>query len=347
MQRIIVGTGRCGSTLLSNLLAHHPDVFMVQELFGGMEFDMLHDGQVTGSELASLLLRDHLNSNLNISRANADREIVLDKSALGQRIPKPMLATLPHWTSDVAGLMREIVDWARAQKTRTLSEHYPALFDWLTALFKKKFWIERSGGSAEYFPALCRTFPDARYLHLHRDGCETALSMRDMAYFATHISFYFNPPSDQEMLSMIRNENPPESDPFALRLQNKLSPELYGQFWTTSICILMSQVGYLNRDQYREFRYEDLRADPPAFLKQVCDYFEVSSDKSWIDKAVTTIRPEAHNRTTALSAGETAKLKAAVLHGEILIKREGMRSSPNFEMYARMRKIWDEVAPAQ
>lgn len=344
MQRFIVGTGRCGSTLLSKLLEHHPDAFVIHELFGGMDFDMLCDGQVSGTEFAAMLGRDHINSNLNIARAGGDKEIVLDKNSQALRIPKPMLATIPHWTSDVAGLMTEMIGWARSQKRQTTAEHFSALYDWLTAVFKKEFWIERSGGSAEYFPALRRAFPNGRYLHLHRDGAEVAMSMRNHAYFATHVSFYFSPPDEQEMLSMIKNDFPRDRDPFLLRLQNKPSPESFGQFWTLAICKLMSQVEYLGPDQYREFCFEDMHADPKATLKRVCSYFDISADDSWIDRAVATIQPEAPSRVRELSVEERMKLQAAVMPGHVLLKRAGT-SSPNFDVYGRMRALWDEIAP--
>ena len=44
--------------------------------------------------------------------------------------------------------------------------------------FDRTHWIERSGSSIDYLGALNASFPKARFLHLHRDGYETALSMR-------------------------------------------------------------------------------------------------------------------------------------------------------------------------
>ena len=39
-------------------------------------------------------------------------------------------------------------------------------------------WVERSGSSIEYLEGLHAFFPEARFLHIHRDGPEAALSMR-------------------------------------------------------------------------------------------------------------------------------------------------------------------------
>ena len=45
MDRFIVGTGRCGSTLLSRMLACHPAVCSIFEFFNGLDFD--GDGHVS------------------------------------------------------------------------------------------------------------------------------------------------------------------------------------------------------------------------------------------------------------------------------------------------------------
>lgn len=346
MQRFVIGTGRCGSTLLSTLLAQHPQALVLSEFFGGLDFiNGLRDGPVSGDELAAILLRDHEISNLNRSRAKVDREILLDLKAYSSpRIPVLLLVCLPALTSDPNGLMREIVGWARAQKTRTLSEHYPNLFDWMTALFEKDFWIERSGASSEFFPGLRKVFPDAQYLHIHRDGEESALSMRQQHHFITHVSFYFDPPSDEEVARVIRGDDAPGADLISRRERSRPSPEQFGNFWTTSISLLYSQLPYLERKQYREVRFEDLRADPRAFLKAACDFFQISSEDAWIDRAIAKMRPERHERSIELSPLDREKLRAAVFPGQVLLKREG-QSRPNLLLYSRVRKLWDELQP--
>ena len=39
MDRFIVGSGRCGSTLLSRMLSHHPQLLSLFEFFTGLEID--------------------------------------------------------------------------------------------------------------------------------------------------------------------------------------------------------------------------------------------------------------------------------------------------------------------
>jgi hypothetical protein len=346
MQRFIVGTGRCGSTLLSTLMAHHPDALVLSEFFGGLDLvNAFTPDLVDGDRLAEILLRDHEVSKMNRARNMIVSETTLDiERYRTRRIPAIMSVCLPSLTDDPEALLRKIVEWARARAPAPVSSHYPALFDWLTALFGKRFWIERSGGSSEFFPGLRRTFPEARYFHIHRDGAEAAMSMSHHAHFKTHVSFYFDPPSDADIVGAIRSKGMAEDDLIIRRRDNPPSPKQYGQFWTTSVCLLLSEVGQLDRDQYKEARFEDLRADPQGFLKGVCEYFQIEAGGGWIDEAVAAIRPESHARASTLTEAERAELKEAIFPGQVLLKRAG-RTRPNLETYARIRRNWDEEEP--
>jgi hypothetical protein len=347
-QRFIVGTGRCGSTLLSTLMSHHPDALVLSEFFGGLDVvNSWREGQVSGEEFGAVLMQDHEISNLNRMRLHKDREVLLDVDRFASvRIPAIMLVCLPALTPDVEGLMREIVAFARSRATATMGEHYAALFDWLTMLFKKQFWIERSGASSEFFPGQRAAFPEARFLHIHRGGHEAAMSMANMHHFQTHVGFYYDPPSDAEIANAIRGIDDGEGGLIARRQQQLRTPEEFGRFWTLSVALILSEVKHLRPDQYREFRFEDLHADPPAFLRAVCGYFEISADDGWIAEAVSTIRPERHQRAEALSPAARAALDLAVFPGNVLLKRDSLER-PNRELYARIRRIWDEIEPSK
>ncbi len=346
MQRFIVGTGRCGSTLLSTLMAHHPDALVLSEFFGGLDLvNNFRPGLFSGDALAAILMQDHEVSNLNRLRKRVDREILIDVDRFQSvRIPAIMLVCLPALTDDPDALMREIVGWARSRAPAELGRHYADLFDWLTALFGKSFWIERSGGSGEFFPGLRAAFPEARYLHLHRDGREAAMSMANQHHFQTHVAFYFEPPGDDEIARAIRGEDSAEDGLIARRAANARTPEEFGTFWTLSVCLILSEVKALRPDQYREVRFEDLHADPRAFLRAVCDYFEISSDGGWIDEAIAVMRPEKHERVATLDAAAAAALDRTVFPGQVLLKRAATER-PNRQLYSRIRSIWDGIDP--
>jgi hypothetical protein len=343
MQRFVIGTGRCGSTLLSSLLAYHPEALVLSEFFGGLDLvNSFRPGLATGDELASILLQDHEVSNLNRLRRRVDKEVLINLNRYSSvRLPAIMLVCLPALSEDPESLLREIIGWARARKSASLGEHYGALFDWLTQLFKKEFWIERSGGSGEFFPGLRQSFPEARYLHIHRDGAEAAMSMANQHHFQTHVSFFFDPPTNEEVERAIRGAEPDGEGLIARRAKALRPPRDFGLFWAISVSLILSQVQHLRRDQYREFRFEDLHADPDAFLRQVCDYFEISAG-DWITQAVASIRPERHQRSATLDAQSADELARAVLPGQVLLRRE-IGDRPNQVLYARIRTIWNGI----
>ena len=56
MDRFIVGTGRCGSTLLSRMLAENPETLSIFEYFNGLDvFRRFAPAPVSGSEFAALI----------------------------------------------------------------------------------------------------------------------------------------------------------------------------------------------------------------------------------------------------------------------------------------------------
>ena len=58
--RLVVGTGRCGSTLLSRMLSQNPGVLSLFEWFSGIDqFFRFRTDPIAGSELASRLKQDH------------------------------------------------------------------------------------------------------------------------------------------------------------------------------------------------------------------------------------------------------------------------------------------------
>ena len=64
-----------------------------------------------------------------------------------------------------------------------LGDQYRFMFDWLRERLGRRVWVERSGGSLIFGLALMRLFPEARVVHVYRDGRDTALSLRQHPAF--------------------------------------------------------------------------------------------------------------------------------------------------------------------
>ncbi len=59
MERFIVGTGRCGSTLLSRMVGLHPEALSLHEFFTGLNRERrFQGGPVPAAELVEILSAD-------------------------------------------------------------------------------------------------------------------------------------------------------------------------------------------------------------------------------------------------------------------------------------------------
>lgn len=184
----IVGTGRCGSTLLSRFLAMHPDVLSLSELWvfatdlGGRIEATFPDGDIGGERLWQILTGIHPRQTLML-RHDVMMDEALYRPGPGRRftaatgIPAILATTLPHLSDDPDALFDEVGAIARALPPVPIGQAYAALFDRMRDRQGARMWVERSGGSLRLVRRLRLHFPNARFVHLVRDGRDTALSM--------------------------------------------------------------------------------------------------------------------------------------------------------------------------
>ena len=92
-------------------------------------------------------------------------------------VPPIMCATIPHLTPDHDAFFDEIEPAVRSLPTQSPSQQYRDIFDWLCSRFGRVAWVERSGTSLMSASVLLKHFPDARVIHVYRDGRDVALSM--------------------------------------------------------------------------------------------------------------------------------------------------------------------------
>ena len=177
----IVSTGRCGSTMLSNMINLHPRFLSVSEFFSS-----LADGAFLGKTLDGDGLLHRLGTMRPVGRMLLENDLMVDEylyrfgsdSRFGPHdVPPIMGATLPHLSNHPESLWDELVSAVRGRGTDTVAAQYRFVFEWLARRFERDIWIERSGASLVYVPTLARMFPDARFVHLYRDGRDTAISM--------------------------------------------------------------------------------------------------------------------------------------------------------------------------
>lgn len=353
MDRFIVGTGRCGSTLLSRMLAKSPQVTSLFEFFGGLDLGRRFATEpMSGEEFADLISSEQPVVTAFLRRGYRPAEIVYPFSPRSrfkpeEPLPWILVGVLPRLSDDPDSLFDEVMSFAAQLPRQHLRDHYRALFDWLTARTGGEVWIERSGCSIELLGPLHEFFPEARFLHLHRDGPEAALSMREHPAFRLAVPLIYSIPLLAERgsdLQELRLDTPPEptdpiaqaanlaeidfsapptpDDPLSRLLASRPPVEYFGRYWTDQIIHGLRAVKYLDRDQYLEVRFEDLISRPAETLRVVSEFFDLDPDREgWIERAAAMIRGAPPLRFPELPNEDQERLARACWAGRQLLDR--------------------------
>ena len=322
--RFVVGTGRCGSTLLSRMLAMNAKVLNVFELFSGLEPAFrFATRRVGGRELAGQLRLDHPMLTMVMKRGYDVPEVVYPfddpgtRHARGDAVPWALAIAIPRITDDPDRLFDELIERVEAAPTRALSRHYRAIFDWLTDATGRQCWIERSGTSIDFLGELEQLFPDARFVHIHRDGREAALSMREYAVLRVAVAVMNGLAGDidytHEGLTRLEREDGAAIDRL---LETRPPIELYGRYWSDQIRNGESARRRLPDAICLDVRFEDLVTQPRDELARIARFLELPDDGGdraggWIERAAALSRGMPRLRFPSLANEERERLDAA------------------------------------
>lgn len=333
--RFIVGTGRCGSTLLSRMLALHPGVCSIFEFFTGLDWgSRFAAGPVSGPAFAELIARPQPVIDAVLRRGYPVEEVSYPfgrgRFARGDSMPWILVSMLPRISDDPDALFDALIGFARALPTQPLCAHYQQLFAWIAARCGRSHPIERSGSSIDYLASLHAFFPQARFLHLHRDGREVALSMREHHAYRVPISLMYDAPVDSgrrpSELGPIDFAAPPrDDDPISQILASRPPVPAFGRYWSDQVMRGQQALAEIDPSRYFEVRFEDLIAKPQAALGAIRDFFELPGDKlsgdplqgdpGWIARAAALVRGAPPGRFEALAREERTALDEACRPG--------------------------------
>ena len=317
--RFIVGTGRCGSTLLSRMLATNTRLLNVFELFSGIPQEFrFRPGPVDGAVLAARLRLDHPMLTMVMKRGGEVPEVVYpfadptSRYALGDPVPWALAIAIPRISDAPDRLFDELMTYVESRGEAALSVHYRAIFDWLVERTGKAGWIERSGTSIDTLGELHQMFPDARFVHIHRDGREAALSMREYAVLRVAVAVMNGLAGEieytHEGLTALERSRPGRIDEL---LAARPPIELYGAYWREQI-----ERGYAARARLDpaivlDLRFEDLVTEPRQVLGAISEFFELPASPGWLERAAKLSRGMPRLRLPELAADERSRLEAA------------------------------------
>ena len=326
--RFIVGTGRCGSTLLSRMLAECPAVASLDEVLNGLDVARRFQREpIAGPAFAALLTAEQPVLTATLRRGYPVEEVVypFGRGRFRRGEPMPYLAgaCLPRLSDDPDALLDALTDFARGLPAAPAPDQLRRVFDWLAERSGRALWIERSGSSIEYLPALAATFPEARFLHLHRDGRETALSMREHARLPRADLAPLPRAAGGRLRRRVRGI---DSAPSRGRATRSRASSPRGRRRSTSVatgatssCAASPRAKRSRRAAPRA-ALRGLAAAPREALARIAAFFELP-DGAWIARAAALVRGVPPARIRELAPAEAQRLSDACRPGDALLAR--------------------------
>jgi putative sulfotransferase len=322
----VVSTGRCGSTFLSQILARHPEILSVSEFLFSMGPQPFPDGEITGEGFAAMLSRrDPLQSAALIQHGEpVEFSYPVDAGLRFNRetgVPAIASITLVLLTKDFDQVYDEIVAFAGSLQPAPIATQYRRLFDWLRERYGRRLWVERSGGSLGTLPGIVQHFPDARFIHLYRDGREAAISMSKRGQFRlifvgaeverlTGVNPFLDPDADLPDLPEPLASLLPGTIDLQVLEGYDVPLERFGLHWSALVLRGIRQLDRLSEGRVLPLAYEDLVTDPPGSLNRVAAFLGVDVPDGWVEWAVSSARRNPSN-WARLDEPEKGKLDAA------------------------------------
>jgi hypothetical protein len=331
----VVSTGRAGSTMLSRVLCEHPQVLSVSELFAALQGVLRRHpypgGELSGADLwrilstpdpiADALVRDGMRAPEMIYPYGSGRF----SPATG--VPVICHTTLPMLTGDPDALYDQLAAEIPGWPTRAAADQHLALLGHLAALLGRPVIVERSGGSLPLMPLLRREFPEARFIHIQRDGCDCALSMSRYPMFRLGVVTYWaaldaglHPLAS---LAEIQAALPPAyrgllSAPYDMtRLaEHEIPLTMFGEVWADIVCRGVPALTRLPEGSLLTLRYEDLLTEPGPELARLAGFLGVTAPPAWLAAAREEIEPARAGKSAGLDGEALAALRAACEPGE-------------------------------
>jgi hypothetical protein len=334
----IVGTGRCGSTMLSRLLSMHPDVLSLSEFWNCFldteGYIPAHD--MNGEEFWRRITKTAPSyDGLVAAGIKLDEDLKPFPSRFNYGDGMPVFCRILNWLTGESPdpIYDELAPEVSAWPLRPMAEHCRALFAALANMLGRRVVVERTGGMLDKMDFLCEQFPDACFVFLHRDGPDSALSMSRyptarlwaIKMLAEALS---DPSSEWETLwetmpAEVRTAGPKDleglvSPPFDRErfLAYPIPLTYFGSLWSIMTRMGTREIRRVPRSRRRTLRYEHLLKDPIAALTKLADFIGVSVHSQILERACEFINPgRAGSASTQLQPSDLAALRAACATG--------------------------------
>ncbi|GGK83908.1 sulfotransferase domain-containing protein [Mangrovihabitans endophyticus] len=178
---IIISNGRCGSTLLSDLIAREPRTCSVQEFFMSVAPWNRSTEVISGPDYWKVLSGPKEELSVLFRIGVPPKEVRYPESGryAGDlvNLPRILAITLPKLTDDPDALFARLAEQVPCFPTQAVAAHHQQFLDLLAESLGRDRWVERSGGSSQVATSLLANYPTAKVVYLTRNWVDTAASM--------------------------------------------------------------------------------------------------------------------------------------------------------------------------
>jgi hypothetical protein len=326
----VVSSGRSGSTLLSQILHQHPDVLSVSEFFACLQGVLRRvpypQQDMDGAELWQILSAPDPIADALIRHGLTSPEMFYPYGSgrfrAGTGIPMICHSTLSLLSDDPDALFdrlaAEVPSWPR----RPAADQYRAVFAYLAGLLGRTVVVERSGGSVISIGLLRDQFPEARLVHMYRDGPDCALSMLGFPMFKVGMVTYLAARAaglpGWANWQRIQDALPARfrgllSPPYDLSRLKEFEPDLeyFGYLWSGMMTGAVAALRELPGDQWDTLGYADLLRDPAAELTRFASIIGVEATPEWLTAADRLVDRGRPGKSARLGPAERAMLREA------------------------------------
>jgi putative sulfotransferase len=283
------------------MLHLHPDILSLSEVLSSLTSRALTDRHLDGPAFLERITT--LSPFLRAAYRNGIRqgEILYQQGRHGDlpldRVPPLALITLPFLDAHPLDVLDAAAPLIRERGAAPLEDHMRFLFEWLAGRYGKSVWVERSGDSLLFVERLAEMFPDARFVHLYRDGRDVALSMSNHPDFRAKVSYYqtlstlgVNAYRTRQAYGIARWHAWLETFlvralPISALTDAKVGAEACAAYWHRSTASGLSMLENLDEGRVHHLAYEQMVREPDDALRRLAHFIGVDAPPRWLSDA--------------------------------------------------------------
>jgi putative sulfotransferase len=301
---LIISNGRCGSTLLSDLIAEQEETLSAQEFFIQVQPDVIFDEVVSGCDYWALLRspNPYLSALFRMDYQPPEVRYPDDGRWAGHLydLPRILAYTLPAVSSDPDGMFDTLARQVPGFPRQSVADHHLMFLDLLASNAGRRRWVERSGASSILAEHLLRSYPMAKVIYLTRERAANALSMsRHPVFQLLNLQSELSA-SGYDLYNGLDEGKRPVLPALERYLPDRLTKETLiehsrddqrFQFLCAFMTSLAEQtIADTAPQSLLRVRYEDLTADPIGELSRIGRFLGFEDSRQWAARCAPQVR---------------------------------------------------------